>query len=826
MFAIAHRDGRDKTDLRFLISRRFIPLDEPISFEGCVVEDSFRRGEEDILTLQFHTIFQMDQSRECKGKGILRIPVAGSEDFIGLSAPYMRGDCIKGWAIWHIPRNYRNPGSADNVGQLANRGIYLIGRAKSPRLLEKIPGGCATLWSRVAVFVNARVRSSLEPIRQKTEEQTAAVLSSLLVGDYSGLSNTTREIFQNTGTYHVLVVSGLHVAWISGLLLHVLKLLLLPERVRYLLVALVILGYTCVVGFQASITRCLWMFLLYLIGRMLFRRAEVGNILLSSALILLVARPAWLFDVGFQLSFLSVLAIAGTAAPAIQQYLRPLWEPLWNAGKTDRLFLKPGRWHRLGRALRTRCEVLVEGATDVFPLVSPRILLFITRMIGGAGLSIGSMILTSVSVQLWIEPLLALRFNRLSWISPLANLVMVPLSSIVLAAGVAVTLTAGWPQVGSLCLSLAESSALSLVRIAAFISSLPGAWQRCPTSTTIWIVAGILALFLWSFWGWRRFWIPCAYIGLLLFCLASGSVPVLGTRLEKWRDTFNRQQEERWPDSAPVLRLTFLDVGEGDSIIIRFPNRQTWVIDAGGLRLPPSREANAYAFDVGEAVVSRYLWHEWITRINRLILTHTDQDHAGGMPVMLKNFHVSGFTYSQSSLDPMLASILKTARQKDIGAEMLQAGAEKRVGPVLIRTLHPSPGFKSDSTNENSIVLHISYKAFAALLTGDNEKAGEMELLSRSEGLRSLLLKVAHHGSRFATTHAFLDRVQPRWAVISVGHNNPFGHPSPQVLERLLRHDARSLLTCDEGAISFETDGNQYLIRSYVRGILERGPLK
>jgi hypothetical protein len=151
MFAIAHRDGRDKTDLRFLISRRFIPLDEPISFEGCVVEDSFRRGEEDILTLQFHTIFQMDQSRECKGKGILRIPVAGSEDFIGLSAPYMRGDCIKGWAIWHIPRNYRNPGSADNVGQLANRGIYLIGRAKSPRLLEKIPGGCATLWSRVAV---------------------------------------------------------------------------------------------------------------------------------------------------------------------------------------------------------------------------------------------------------------------------------------------------------------------------------------------------------------------------------------------------------------------------------------------------------------------------------------------------------------------------------------------------------------------------------------------------------------------------------------------------------------------------------------------------
>jgi competence protein ComEC len=151
---------------------------------------------------------------------------------------------------------------------------------------------------------------------------------------------------------------------------------------------------------------------------------------------------------------------------------------------------------------------------------------------------------------------------------------------------------------------------------------------------------------------------------------------------------------------------------------------------------------------------------------------------------------------------------------------------ESRVGPVLIRTLHPPPGFQSNSTNENSIVLHISYGDFSALLTGDNEKAGELELLSHAEGLHSLLLKVAHHGSRFATTHAFLERVQPRWAVISVGRNNPFGHPSGQVMERIRRHRAQSLLTLDEGAITFETDGHRYAIRSYVRGILERGLLK
>jgi competence protein ComEC len=691
--------------------------------------------------------------------------------------------------------------------------------------VEKIPGDCSDPWTHLATSISARVRTGLEPIRENEKGQPAAILASLTIGDYTGLDNATREIFQNSGTYHVLVISGLHVAWIAGVLLQFFKLVLVPERIRYLLAASVILLYTCVVGFQASITRCLWMFMLYLVSRMIFRKAAPMNILLTSAIILLVAEPYWLFETGFQLSFLSVLAIAMTAAPAINKYLRPALEPLMNSGDSGRLFLEPGRWHRYGRNLRTRCEILVEEMTDSRPKCVSNILLRICRYIGSAGLAIGSMVVTSVSVQIWLEPLLAGTFNRMSWISPIANLIVVPFSSIVLAAGIAASIASGLPYVGPSCLWFAGSCASLLLHVTARFTTVSGAWQRCPTPSPAWILAGITLLFLWSLFGWRRFWIPCFYVAALLACLSYGSVPVLGALFEKWRQATGAHREQVWDGNASVLSVTFLDVGQGDSIVIRFPDGRIWVMDAGGLRLAPSHEENAYAFDVGEAVVSRYLWHAWITKLDRVILSHTDIDHAGGIPSVMKNFRIAGFGCSQTGSDEILTGILAIARERHIALNRLQTGMEERMGPVLVRTLNPPANSRLSSINDNSVVLHFSYRDFSVLLTGDLEKSGEAEVLSQPID-RLQLLKVAHHGSRSGTSNLFLDRMQPRWAVLSVGRNNPFGHPSRETMARLQRHAVRSFLTLDEGAITFETDGSRYAIKSHIRGILERGTLQ
>jgi competence protein ComEC len=823
--ALAHRDGYSDSDLRYLLRRHAFPLNEPVSFEGCVAEESRRLGDESVATIDMHAFLRKDEWIACRGKGILRV----AEPDPGSTGPrpvnLMRGDRVRGWASWHIPLNYENPGSADRVGQLTRRGVFILGRAKSPRLLERIPGDCSDPWTNLAGFVGARVRSSIEPIREYENGQPAAILASLTVGDYSGLDNNTREAFQNSGTYHVLVVSGLHVAWIAGLLLQFFKLIFLPERIRYLLTAFVILLYTCVVGFQASITRCLWMFMLYLIGRMLFRRADAVNILLTSALILLVAQPDWLFETGFQLSFLSVMAIAMTAAPAVNKCLKPVCEPLLYSGKSEHLFLQPGPWHRRGRYLRTKCELLVEGMTDTLPPLTSKILLMICRGFGAAGLAIGSMLITSVAVQIWLEPLLALSFNRLSWIAPLANLIIVPLSSIVLASGIAASLAAGLPLFGPSLIRFAASLASLLLHWTEGITMTSGAWQRCPTPAYVWVLGCILLLFIWSFFQWRRFWIPCSCVAALLACLSFGSAPVFGILVGERSSTSSHKEEALWQKNASLLSFTFLDVGEGDSIVIRFPDERVWILDAGGLQVAPSHQENAYAFDVGEAVVSRYLWHEWITRLDRLILSHTDLDHAGGVPALMKNFRISEFDSSQTGSDVILDEILKVARQKYIRTKQLYAGIEERIGPVRVRTLNPPAHSTLGTANENSLVLKFSFRNCSALLTGDLEKSGELELFARQEDLHGQLLKVAHHGSRMGTSDAFLDRTQPRWSSISVGRNNPFGHPSREVLLRLRQHGVRTFLTLNEGAVTFETDGARYLIKSHVTGILEQGGL-
>ena len=825
LMALAHRDGFAHSDLRALLPRSIFKLNEPVSFEGCVAADSETQGGDSVATIELHAFRQKDHWTPCEGKGILRI---GGHKAGGSRAgmpDLFQGDIVRGWATWRLPRNYGNPGSPNRKGSLARQGIFVTGRVKSPLLLESIPGGCSNVWTRLAVSARNRVRKSLEPIRMKEGGQPAAVLASLVIGDYTRLDTSTREAFQNSGTFHVLVVSGLHVAWIAGLLLQLFKLIRLPERLRFFLVALVILFYTCVVGFQASITRCLWMFVLYLIGRSLLRRADPVNILLASALLLLAAQPDWLFEAGFQLSFLSVMAIAMTAVPVIEGCLKPFWEPLRHSGNLGRFHLQPGPWQRRGRWLRVRCEIFLEETTEGLAPAVSRMAFRILRAIASLGLATGSTIAISLCIQLWIEPVLAHYFNRMSWISALANLAIVPFSSLVLASGVLTALAAGIPFCGPALLRIAGTLSSNLLHWAGSIARVPGAWQRCPTPSACWVLGCILLLFIWSYFKWRRFWIPCACSVILIASVSYGSIPLPGTLIRGCKPAVRYQDNRMQPNAASTLSFTFLDVGEGDCAFIRFPNGTAWLVDAGGLIQSRSGENGAYAFDLGEVVVSRYLWHQWIPRLDRMVLSHSDLDHAGGAQAVLRNFRVARLDLPHAASDRALAAILALARAKQVNANRISAGMVEKIGPVTVSTLHPPANSESGAANENSLVLRFSFKRFSALLPGDLDKTGESRVLSHSGDLDGLLLKVAHHGSRSGTSDAFLHAAKPRWAIISVGRNNAYGHPSREVTNRLLRHGIRFFLTLDEGAITFETDGVAYVIRSYISGVLERGGL-
>jgi len=872
--ALAQRDGYSEMDVRRLIRSSAVSYDDPSQFEGCVVRDSNLQDDEITSTVDLHAIRNKNgEWVRCRGKTIIRWPAKQLGDGDSTEELLKQGDRVRGSAAFRPPRNYQNPNSIDRIALLERRGIFLLGRVKSAKLLEVIPGDCGSPWEDAAVTVRQKIQWSLNTLVSEGKPKQAAILASIVVGDYSDLDDSTRASFQNSGTYHALVVSGLHVALLAWALMSGFRLLRMPMEWGRLLSACGILFYTCIVGFQASISRCLWMFVLYLTGQMLFRRAKPTNLLLACASSLLAICPNWLFDVGFQLSFLSVAAISMMAVPLIECSCRPFLSPLINCGDPERLFFDLGCSQKLGRRLRWKCELLAEAWGDYAELLRHSVqarsvehfelrglaamqfrssvmhyrhFMFLcrdiikktggqiiscvsrgfpilSRLIGRAAFEIGNMAIVSFSVQLWLEMLLAHHYNRLSWIAPLANLLIVPLSSLTLGAGLFSATTAGMPVISRLALGTAAGLASLLLSAAEWMSSFPAAWQRCPTPNSAWVIAGILGLAAWCFFGLKHLWIPASFVILSLFCLSLGFHP--------WRHlaTFVSKKSgihaEDWSAASNLLTMTFLDVGEGDAMVAEFPNRRIWVLDAGGIRNSTIQEGGISPFDIGEAVVSRYLWWKWVARLDRLLLSHPDRDHAGGMTALLRNFRVAQFIYSGGDADAIMERILATA--DNVGAAIRQVRTTDRLneGEVAVEVLNPPSDLVERSTNEASMTLVLKYRRFSLLLTGDLEKSGEMNLLSSVADIHASLLKVAHHASRYATSDPFLGRVTPAWGIISAGKNNPFGHPSRFALLRLLRHGARPLMTLDQGAITIVTDGLQYRISSHAGGILESGVL-
>lgn len=259
---------------------------------------------------------------------------------------------------------------------------------------------------------------------------------------------------------------------------------------------------------------------------------------------------------------------------------------------------------------------------------------------------------------------------------------------------------------------------------------------------------------------------------------------------------------------AHLLKATFLDVGQGDSIFFQLPYGGNMLIDGGG----------GGRYDMGKRVVA-YLRRQGVRRIDILLLTHPHDDHVGGLITVLKNFRVglvldSGQAHTSYSYE----EFLKLIEEKGIPYRIIKAGGEiKGFKEVKILVLNPPlyflEGTESD-INNNSLVLKVIHGKVSLLLTGDIEREAEERLLRYGHYLKSTIIKVPHHGSSTSSTPSFLALVNPRVAVIPVGRRNPFRHPSPQVLRRYEEKDVKVYRTDRQGAIILTSDGRSFRVRT------------
>jgi competence protein ComEC len=261
---------------------------------------------------------------------------------------------------------------------------------------------------------------------------------------------------------------------------------------------------------------------------------------------------------------------------------------------------------------------------------------------------------------------------------------------------------------------------------------------------------------------------------------------------------------------SPDLRITMIDVGQGESLLIEFPGRKTMVIDGGGLAASP--------FDVGDRVVSPVLWRKGITRIDYLVLTHPHPDHLDGLVALARNFRIGEFWEGLPAADEGIYAALLRSLPAQAVRRRCGRGTHAEVGLVTVDVLHP-PRAGADAgpvpaANENSLVIKMTIAGTSFLFMGDAGPETERGLLRSGIDLESTVLKAGHHGSAASTSADFLAAIKPRLVLVSVGEGNTYGFPSPAFLARCSASGAEVLRADLDGAVEIRADGRTLAVRT------------
>ena len=685
------------------------------------------------------------------------------------------GDRLRYHAKLYPPHNFRNPGAFDYTGYLAEDGIVALGSTKA-ETVELLPGFAGNRFELRRTGIR---RSLIERIHVLWKPDEAPLLDAMIIGENSFLGRETLTEFQRTGTYHVLVISGLKVAVLALVMFWLLRRMRVGDLVASAITIFFTVAYAVLTDVGAPVWRATLMLALYLGAKLLHRRKSILNTIGAAALALLIVDPAALLGASFQLSFLCVLVIAGIGTPLLERTTQPLRRALKSLDATgyDAALSPPLAQFRLD--LR-----MVAGRLQRF--VGKRIPLIVLS--GTARLLLVSceFLVISAVLQAGFALPMAYYFHRATLVSLPANMLAVPLTEFIMVAAI-VAISASY-------ISLALAKIPALVAGAAlhamngsvrWLGALRIADTRIPTPQFIVILLGAGALVLAMVLSRRRPWL-----------VLTGWAALAASAF--WISAVPPHPQFR----AGVLELTAIDVGQGDSILLVSPEGRTLLIDAGGIPFWMHSE-----LDIGEDVVSPYLWSRQFHQLDIVALTHAHADHMGGMAAVLANFHPRELWLGVNSPSLELQTLLREARALKIPIILHKAGDTLEMGGAKVAVLAPPRDAEAHASrpNDESLVIKISYGATSALLEGDAERKTEKQVAQESP--QADLLKVAHHGSSTSTIPELLAAVHPKFAVISVGTRNVYGHPRQEVLDRLAEAHVHTYRTDMSGAVTFYLDG-------------------
>ncbi|HLW51812.1 MAG TPA: ComEC/Rec2 family competence protein [Candidatus Angelobacter sp.] len=698
------------------------------------------------------------------------------------------GDRVRFTAKLRTPRNFRNTGAFDYQGYLRGLGIAVIASAPTEQI-ELLPGKSGARFG----FWRRRIRrsilehlggSSLRPGLWNRED--AALFAAMVIGEDSLLERNVREEFQKTGVYHLLVVSGMNVALLAFALFWLARRLRAPEWAATLITILLSAFYAYIAGMGVPIQRAVLMLAVFLLARLLYRDRASLNATGAAALAVLVWSPATLFDAGFQLTFLALLAISGIGLPVLARGSQPYRRALQHFDSTNYDLTLDPKLAQLRLDLR-----LIAGRLARFIGATPARWL-VTALASMTVAAFELIVVSSITQAVLVLPMRAY-FHRAAIIGLPANAAVLPLAGVMLNSAVAAIALSyiSWP----------------LARVVAWIAAGALHWTLACLG---WL--GHLHISQWRVpdAGWMISAIAAGGIVLALalvrrggkLALATGGFALLASSMiAAFVVTAPRIEPGR-------LEITAIDVGQGDSLLLISPQGRTMLVDAGGSFGPARGE-----FDFGEDVVSPYLWSRGVDRLDVIALTHAHGDHIGGLARAVENFRPRELWVGINPETNVLKHLYEVCAANGVAVRRHVAGEELDWAGTHIRVLSPPADWqpKAKPMNDDSLAFLISFGHSRALLAGDLER--KMEKFIAGEAPAADLLKVAHHGSATSTTPELLAAVHPRFAVISVGAHNPFGHPRIAVLQRLQDSRVLTYRTDLLGAVTFQLDGQSVQAR-------------